>query len=120
MWMSARAPDGQRLSFSRTPDDQQRMSDEILRSRSAGLLETAGRWALERSRSPQRPRAGLLERTHCAAAGAASTATPSPSASRLGLCVLCVLRAVPGSARPDGSPPCFRAVLGLISTHQAR
>jgi hypothetical protein len=56
MWMSARAPDGQRISFSRTPDDQQRMSDEILRSRSAGLLETAGRWALER------PRAGLRSR----------------------------------------------------------
>jgi hypothetical protein len=28
-----------------------------------------------------------------------------------------LLRAVPGPARPDGSPSCFRAVLGLASTH---
>jgi hypothetical protein len=122
-WMSARAPEGQRLSFSRTPGDQQRMrscpegrrpqaagphSRSVHeRSRSAGLLETAGRWS-----SPQRPRAGLLERTHCAAAGAASTAplhtfsacvaswTLRPlCAASLRLCVSAACRAWASTAR---------------------
>jgi hypothetical protein len=38
-------------------------------------------------------------------------------AADLIFCCVYLLRAVPGPARPDENPSCFRAVLGLTSTH---